>query len=76
MTSTGYITVHDTENGLTRKQKREGYQGTLIEVHVDHIAAIMPRSSYTTLIVGGKYMHVSEQVAEIHRRISVARGQM
>lgn len=41
-----------------------------IQVNPDHVGAILPRTSYTTLVIQGKYFHV----AHTHEEVLVALG--
>lgn len=59
MTALHLIQLTQIES-MSRRRKPEE-----VLINVDHIGAIMPRTGYTTIVVHGAFIHVTESVDEI-----------
>lgn len=60
-----WITVHQLHP--TKKGKSEA-----ISVRASSVDSLMPRTTYTTLLVHGRYVHVTETVDEVRTLIGTS----
>lgn len=51
--------------GSSRKRKEASH----LYVNVDEVGMVLPRTTYTTLCVQGKYVHVDHSYAEVFRML-------
>lgn len=54
------VKLHDFET-VTKSNA----DGNIVYVNIDAIAVVQPRDKYTTLVVGGKWVHVTEPADRI-----------
>lgn len=58
------IKFNEEPEYISKKDRRSGNYPT-VYVNPSHVSAVLPRKRYTTLVVSGKYVHVSHLYQDV-----------